>query len=143
MRALGVDLGARRIGLALSDPGGILASPAGVIERGSDHGVDHDALARRVAETGTEVVVVGLPLSLSGAEGPAARAVRAEVEEIRARVGVPVEVRDERFSTVVATRSLRQAAGGKAVKARRRRTGVVDSAAAAVFLQSWLDSRGA
>ncbi|MHB1924325.1 MAG: Holliday junction resolvase RuvX [Acidimicrobiales bacterium] len=141
MRALGVDLGARRIGLALSDPGGILASPAGVIERGPDHQADHDALAGRVAETGAEVVVVGLPLSLSGAAGPAARAVLAEVEEIRARVGVPVEVRDERFSTVVATRSLRQAGGGRAVRAARRRTGAVDSAAAAVFLQSWLDSR--
>jgi len=138
-----VDLGARRIGLALSDPGGILASPAGVIERGPDHHADHDALASRVAETGAEVVVVGLPLSLSGAAGPAARAVLAEVEEIRARVDVPVEVRDERFSTVEATRSLRQAGGGKAVKAARRRTGVVDSAAAAVFLQSWLDSRSA
>ena len=143
MRALGVDLGTRRIGLALSDPGGILASPAGVIERGPDHGADHDALARRVAEAGAEVLVVGLPLSLSGAQGPAAGAVLSEVEEIRTRVGVPVEVHDERFSTVVATRSLRQAAGGRAVKAGRRRSGAVDSAAAAVLLQSWLDSRSA
>ena len=141
MRALGVDLGARRIGLALSDPSGILASPAGIIVRGPDPATDHAALARRVSEAAVDVVVVGLPLSLSGATGPAARAVLAEVDALKALLDVPVQTQDERFSTVVATRSLRQAAGGRAVKASRRRTGSVDEAAAAVLLQAWLDAR--
>ena len=143
MRALGVDLGARRIGLALSDPSGILASPAGFIERGPDHETDHARLAERVAEAGVEVVVVGLPLSLSGGKGPAARAVLAEVTELTGRITVPVVTHDERFSTMVATRSLRQASGGRAVRASRRRAGAVDEAAAAVFLQAWLDGGGA
>ena len=138
-----MDLGARRIGLALSDPSGVLASPAGYIERGADHQSDHAQLAEKVAEAEVEVVVVGLPLSLSGAKGPAARAVLAEVDELAERLAVPVVTHDERFSTVVATRSLRQAAGGRAVRASRRRTGSVDEAAAAVFLQAWLDGGGA
>lgn len=137
-----MDLGARRIGLALSDPSGILASPAGHIERGPDHETDHARLAERVAEAAAEVVVVGLPLSLSGSKGPAARAVLAEVAELVRRIPVPVVTHDERFSTVVATRSLRQAAGGRAVRNSRRRTGAVDEAAAAVFLQAWLDGGG-
>lgn len=138
-----MDLGARRIGLALSDPSGILASPAGFIERGPDHGTDHARLAERVAEAEVEVVVVGLPLSLSGSQGPAARAVLDEVAELAGRLPVPVVTHDERFSTVVATRALRQASGGRAVRASRRRTGALDEAAAAVFLQAWLDGGGA
>jgi putative holliday junction resolvase len=87
--------------------------------------------------------VVGLPLSLSGAVGPAARAVLEEVTELTDRLSVPVVTHDERFSTVVATRSLRQAARGRTVKSARRRSGEVDQAAAAVFLQAWLDGGGA
>jgi putative Holliday junction resolvase len=134
-----VDLGARRIGLALSDPGGVLASPAGVIIRAGDRTQDHRALARRVAETGVGAVVVGLPLSLSGAKGPAARAVEAEMDQIRRVVGVPVHAQDERFTSISATQALRVASGGRAVRSRRRRRGDVDEAAAAVLLQGWLD----
>ncbi|HEV2368503.1 MAG TPA: Holliday junction resolvase RuvX [Acidimicrobiales bacterium] len=136
-RVMGVDLGERRIGLAVSDPTGRLASPAGVVERGADRDQDHARLAAAAAELEASSVVVGLPLSLSGAEGPAARRVRAEVDELRHRIGLPVHLHDERLTTVSATRALREG-GGR----RRRRRGDVDQAAAAVILQAWLDGPG-
>lgn len=140
MRVLGVDLGARRIGLAVSDASGTVASPAGVLVRAGDRAEDHRALADRVRSLEVDEVVVGLPLSLSGGAGPAARAVLEEVEQLRRALSVPVHTQDERFTTLVATRSLR-AGSGRAVKADRRRRGDVDAAAAAVLLQGWLDGR--
>jgi putative Holliday junction resolvase len=132
--ALGVDLGSRRIGIAVSDPGGVLASPLRVLERGADHAADHAALAAVVAETGAKVLVVGLPLSLDGRSGPAAESVQREVAELRAVLAVPVDVIDERLTTVAAGRALRTAG----VRSRRQRR-IVDQAAAALILQSWLD----
>ena len=135
MRALGIDLGSRRIGVAVSDSGGTLASPLTVLQRSGDSGADRRAIARLVAEEEAERVVVGLPLSLSGASGPAAEAARVEAAALAAELPVPVETWDERLTTVEAHRSL--AAGGK--RSRQRRD-VVDKVAAAVMLQSWLDS---
>lgn len=137
-RVLGVDLGQRRIGLALSDPGGVIASPHAVLERARDHAADHAAILAAARETQAVTVVVGLPRSLSGRLGPAARAALAEIDELRAAAGpsVPVEACDERFTTVVAERALVE--GGVR---REQRRGVVDKVAAAVMLQSWLDSR--
>lgn len=143
MRVLGADLGTRRIGLALSDRGGVLATPLGVLARSGDTDRDHAELARRVAEEEAEAVVIGLPVSLSGDLGPSGRAVAEEIEELRRVLPVPVHTQDERFSTVVAVRALRQASGGRAVRASRRRRGDVDAAAASVFLQAWLDARNA
>lgn len=136
VRALGVDLGSRRIGVAVSDPTGTLASPYEVVERSGDIGADHRRLVGLAAELGVERIVVGLPLSLDGSLGPAARAVLAEVEELAATTEVPVETYDERLTTVTAERSLRE----RGVKGRDRRQ-VVDMAAAAVLLQAWLDGR--
>ncbi|MDP9420496.1 MAG: Holliday junction resolvase RuvX [Actinomycetota bacterium] len=136
MRVVGVDLGSRRIGVAVSDPSGTLATPYTVIRRGRDHVVDHEAIAAAVAETGAQLVVVGLPLALSGRVEIAARRVLDEVEELTAAVPVPVECHDERLTTASAERSLRSA--GMDGVARRR---VVDQVAAAVLLQSWLDGR--
>ncbi|HEY1830832.1 MAG TPA: Holliday junction resolvase RuvX [Acidimicrobiales bacterium] len=136
-RVLALDLGQRRIGVAYSDSGRMLASPWGVVERSGNVGRDHAAVAAAVEEVGAVVVVVGLPLSLSGARGPAAQAAAAEVEELRAVLeptGVRVETADERFTTVEAQRSL-TAAGRKKGAARS----VIDSAAAMVLLQGWLD----
>ena len=139
-RVLGVDLGARRIGLALSDPLGILAGPLTVLLRTGDRAADHAAILREAAENEASVIVVGLPLSLgTGRVGPAARETLAEVAELAERAGaadppVTVETCDERLTTVTAQRSL--ATGG--VRARDRRA-VVDKVAAAVLLQSWLD----
>lgn len=133
-RILALDLGSRRIGVAVSDPSGILASPYLVLGRGGGHAADHHAIAGVVEETGAGRVVVGLPLSLSGRPGPAAQLVLDEVDELRRALPVPVELHDERLTTVSAHRSL-QATGMKE-KARRL---AVDKVAAAVLLQSWLD----
>lgn len=124
------------MGLALSDSGGLVATPLEVLERSGSEAQDHAAIAAVVAERGVEVVVVGLPLSLDGSMGPAARAARAEVGRLSATVGVPVETCDERLTTVSAERYLRS---GEVRGPRRRR--VVDMVAASVLLQSWLDAR--
>ncbi|MGH9128168.1 MAG: Holliday junction resolvase RuvX [Acidimicrobiales bacterium] len=134
MRALGLDLGAVRLGVALSDSRGAPASPCGAIVRSGELVRDHAAIAE--AETGAEAVVVGLPLSMDGRMGPAARAAMAEVASLRAGLAVPVEVCDERLSTVSASRAM-TAAG----RSPRRQPAVIDSAAAAVVLQAWLDRR--
>jgi putative holliday junction resolvase len=135
-RVIGLDLGERRIGVAVSDPGGVLASPHGVIERSSERATDHAALAALVDELGAARVVVGLPLSLSGATGPAAQAALAEVAQLASVLGVPVETFDERLTTVAAARSMR-AGGTKARKQRKR----IDEMAASVMLQNWLEQR--
>ncbi|HET6809515.1 MAG TPA: Holliday junction resolvase RuvX [Acidimicrobiales bacterium] len=134
---MGIDLGTRRIGLAISDEGGRLATPAGTVERSGDRAADHARLAAAAAELGAEEVVVGLPLSLSGALGPAARSALGEVEELRSALGVPIHTQDERFTTVTAARALRETGGGRR---RRAPKGAVDEAAAAVLLQAWLDA---
>lgn len=136
MRALALDLGSRRVGVAVSDAGGVLASPHSVLQRGLDHAADHAAVAAVIAEVAAEVVVVGLPLSLDGSKGPAARAVLDEIAELEVALAVPVETYDERFTTVTADRSMMD----RKMKADARRR-VVDKVAAAVLLQSWLDGR--
>lgn len=134
-RAVALDIGTRRIGVALSDSGGTVATPYEVVQRAGDRARDHGRIAELVDEAGAEVVVVGLPLSLDGTMGPAARAILDEVEELRAALAVQVVTWDERLSTVEAERSLR-VMGVK--KGNRRR--VVDQVAATVILQSWLDA---
>ena len=136
-RVVGIDLGSHRIGIAASDPGRILASPHSVLARGASHAADHRHLADLVGELEAGQVVVGLPRSLDGKEGLAARTVRAEIEELRAVLEVPVEAWDERLSTVTANRGL-QARGVKAKAARK----IIDQEAAAVILQSWIDAHG-
>lgn len=133
---LALDLGARRIGVAVSDPSGTLASPYEVIQRSGSAGADHRRVAQLVEEAGAERVVVGLPLSLDGRAGPAARKALAEVDELTEALDVPVETVDERFSTVTADRSMIE----RGMKAPARRK-VVDQVAAAVLLQTWLDGR--
>lgn len=134
MRVLGIDLGSRRIGVAVSDATATLASPLAVIQRHGDREADYRAIAALVEAEEAQVVVVGLPLSLSGRMGPAARAAVAEAEGMAGVVGVPVETFDERLTTVSAERSLKDAG----VRAPGRRQ-VVDKIAAAVMLQAWLD----
>ena len=136
MRVLALDLGSKRIGVAVSDPTESIATPDRVIERTGSKARDHKAIAALVEEWEAELVVVGLPLSLSGADGPAARAARQEAAELEAVLLVPVVVHDERLTTVTASRTLTQAK--MTADARRR---VVDKVAAAVLLQSWLDER--
>ena len=133
-RALGIDLGERRIGVAVSDSEGRMATPLTVIERTGSVQRDHRHIAELVAEYEASVVVVGLPLSLDGANGPAAQGAQNEAEKLEAALGVPVLTHDERFTTVIAEQAL--AESGLSAKARRQR---VDMVAASVILQGWLD----
>ena len=134
MRALGLDLGSKRIGVAVADSGGTLATPYEVVARSGDRARDHRRIAELAAETEAAQLVVGLPLSLDGSEGPAAQAALAEVEELRAATGLPVDTWDERLTTVTADQQLAHLDG-------RARRAVVDKVAAAVMLQGWLDHR--
>jgi len=136
-RVLGVDLGSRRIGLALSDPTATVATPHSVLQRSGDAAADRRGIVGAARESHAGTIVVGLPLSLSGRQGPAARAALDEVEALRALaepVGISVDTYDERLTTVIANRQLAAAK----VKGRSRRQ-VVDEVAAAVMLQSYLD----
>ncbi len=134
MRALGLDLGSRRIGVAVSDSHGRLATPVTTLLRARTHDADHRAIAELVAEWDAEIVAVGLPLSLDGSVGPAAQVVLDEVTELARTLDVPVETVDERFTTVTAGHQLR-AIGVKG----KKRSQVIDQGAAAVLLQAWLD----
>jgi putative Holliday junction resolvase len=141
-RRLGVDVGKVRVGVALSDPDGILATPLATVAR--DMGAaansvpaDIAELVRLVVEHEAVQVVVGLPVRLDGSEGDAAIGIRAYAERLARAVGhVPVVLADERMSTVVATRRLAE----RGVRGKRQRA-VVDQAAAVEILQSWLDAQ--
>lgn len=131
-RVLGLDLGEARIGVAISDPGRTVAVPSGTIKVVG--GVeDLKAVRRLVAESGAVAVVVGHPLSLSGAAGPAARRAEEFAEGLRAMLRVPVHLQDERLSTVQAERDLRRAGADD-----RRRRAAVDQAAATIILEAFL-----
>jgi putative holliday junction resolvase len=139
-RVVALDLGTRRIGVAYSDSRRTLASPWGMVERSGDAARDQAAVLAAIDEIGAGTVVVGLPLSLSGASGPAAQAALREVATLRQTLeplGITVETADERFTTVEAQRSL--TAAGRKGRASRS---VIDSAAAMVLLQAWLDGPG-
>lgn len=131
-RVLALDLGEVRIGVAISDPDRTVALPAGTLKAAG--GVDDlKAVARMVAETGAVEVVVGHPLSLSGERGPAAHKAEEFAEGLRLMLKVPVQLQDERLSTVEAERGLREAG----TRGRRQRE-VVDQAAASLVLESYL-----
>jgi putative holliday junction resolvase len=137
-RSLGVDVGEVRVGVALSDPAGILATPLVTLSRDRSGGKDLDELAAMVAEHEVVEVVVGLPRTLAGQEGPAARAAADYARALAGRLGGSVAVRltDERLTTVSATRTLAQ----RGVRGRKQRA-VIDQAAAVEILQGWLDAR--
>lgn len=133
---IALDLGEKRIGMAVCDPDGVLASPYSTIERSGDVAMDHREVFAAVADLGAVRVIVGLPLSMSGERGPRAVATEGEVEKLRKALPVPVELLDERLTTVSAARSLKSA--GMSSK-RQRKGGRIDQEAAAVLLQAWLD----
>lgn len=112
-----------------------MATPLETIGRVGDRGVEHQRIKTLIEEHEIAVVVVGLPLSLSGEVGPTARAVLSEVKGLRKRLGTEVVTHDERLTTVSAETSLRE----QGVTGRRGRA-VVDQVAAAVILQSWIDA---
>lgn len=138
MRVLGIDLGSKRIGLAISDPDGVVAFPAGVIEsRGRKR--DLAALRALVRERSIVRAVVGVPLHMSGRRGPEAEAAIAFASDLARAVGIPVDTLDERWTSLEAERMLRSTERGRrAVKAR---SGAVDESAAAILLRTYLDLR--
>jgi putative Holliday junction resolvase len=135
MRIAALDVGDARIGVAVSDESGVSARGIGTVaRRGGRH--DLDALARLLAPHEPERIVVGLPLHMDGSEGHQATRVRAFGARVAERLGVPVDYWDERLTTFEAEDALRRAA----VPARKRRA-LIDQAAAAVILRSYLDGR--
>ena len=135
-RALGIDPGSVRIGLALSDPLGVTAQPIETLERvGSRR--DLNNISDRVREHDVRTVVIGLPLTLGGEEREAARASREMAAGLERRLpGVRIELWDERLTTAQAERTM---VAGKLRRSKRRQR--IDSVAAALILQSWLDAR--
>ncbi len=131
-RVLGIDIGTVRVGLAVSDPDGLLAQPLDVVPREEAT----DAIADRTRELDVGEVVVGIPLRMDGSHGPEADAAEDFARTLERRLGVPVARWDERLSTRQAERSMR-AAGADS----RTQRGVVDKVAAALVLQSFLDHR--
>jgi putative Holliday junction resolvase len=134
-RVLGIDLGSRRIGVAVSDGLGLTAQPRSTLAR---HGGMRDiqSIAAAVKEAGAQRIVLGLPLDPEGNEGPAARRARDFADKLRAALDLPVDLVDESFSTVEAEAVLLAADVSRA-----RRKQVVDKLAAAVILQRWLDAQ--
>lgn len=135
MRTLGVDAGEKRIGLALSDASGLIASPLEVVTVAE--GADPVALVLdRARGVGAECIVVGMPIDLRGEVGIAAQRMSEFVERLREASEVPVETCDERMTSAVATRTMQEAG-----LTERDRRGQVDKVAAALILQTWLDLR--
>ena len=133
-RVVALDLGSKRVGLAVSDPLGLTAQGLTTLpRRGRD--ADIDAIRRLLVEHEAERLIIGLPLSLNGTEGPAAVAARRFGESLATELKVPVDFWDERLTTVQAERVL-LLAGVR----RRQRRGKVDRLAAVLILQSWLDA---
>ena len=132
-RVLGVDVGTVRVGLAVSDPGHVLAQPLSVCAR---EGAEEE-IARQVAELDVERIVVGLPIRTDGSHGPEAEAATAFAKGLEQRCELPVEMWDERLSTKQAEAAMR--AGGTKAKGQR---GKVDKVAAALVLQAFLDHAG-
>jgi putative Holliday junction resolvase len=135
VRVLGLDIGAARVGVAVSDPAGAVASPVAVLDA-RVLARDVRLLARIVEDYEAEALVVGLPVTLAGDEGPQAADVCAVAERLGVALGLPVEYHDERLSSAEARRLMREAG-----MSEREQRGSVDKVAAAIVLQGWLDAR--
>ena len=134
-RSLGLDIGDRRIGVALSDPEGILASPFTIINCQGDM-TDVEAITDIISQQQVKKVIVGLPRSMDGSLGKQAEKVKAFTQKLCSHTEVPVEFRDERLTTVSAKRLMRDANTKKA-----RRKAKYDAIAAALILQGYLDEK--
>jgi putative Holliday junction resolvase len=132
VKILGIDFGIKRVGLALTDPGGVLAYPLPAIERTTRDALFAD-LAALMEREGVERVVVGLPLGLDGQDTETTRQARNFAASLARRVEAPVELADERFSSLEAEGRLREA-GGRGRKVKQK----LDSQAAVIILETWL-----
>ncbi|MGW8265259.1 MAG: Holliday junction resolvase RuvX [Longimicrobiales bacterium] len=138
MRILGIDFGERRVGVALSDPTGTLASPLPTLKRRAGKRPPLAALEGLVEEYGVEALVMGLPLTSQGEDSDWTRTVREVGEALARRTGLPLHFVDERFTSVQAERAVR---GVGLPKGKREQKERIDAAAAVLILQSWLNRR--
>jgi putative Holliday junction resolvase len=136
MAIAALDLGKRRIGIAVADNEGLAVHPLGAIERRSLVR-DLESIRARLAEFEVSQVIVGLPLNMDGSAGPAARAAETFAARLHEASGLPVDLFDERLSSFEAEERLRELSGKRA-----RDKGTVDAVAASVILESWLRQRG-
>lgn len=135
MRALALDIGEVRVGVAVSDPAGRVASPVCVLPA-AEVLAGAASFRRVLSDWEPEVLVCGLPKTLAGEEGPQAARIKAQAEKIAATCGLPLKFADERLSSAEARRMLREQG-----LSERSMRGKVDMVAASLFLQSWLDAR--
>ncbi len=131
MRILGLDIGSKRVGVALSDELGITAQPLETIKR-----EDFDKVLGYITEHQVTEVVVGLPLNMNGSQGPAAKEVIALVDSLKQKISIPVKLWDERLTTMAVEKELI-----RADVSRKKRKKQIDKLAAQLILQSYLDSR--
>ena len=132
MRILALDVGDRRVGIAISDPTGMLARPLAVLKRS---GRDYQSIVDLAKEHGVELIVAGFPRNMDGSEGEQARKAKAYLAGLEKHINVPVELWDERLSTFEAQRLMIEAG-----RCARQRRGRIDAVAAAVILQDYLDT---
>ena len=135
MRVIGIDLGSKRIGIALSDSDLTVATPLDVIERSGNVENDHIAILKITDEWEVKRIIVGLPISLDGTLGASAQSVIDEINRLGNLTDIPIETHDERFTTVTAEQILLQ----QNVKGDKKKR-VIDKVAAAIILQGWIDS---
>lgn len=162
MKAIGIDLGERRVGVAVSDPDGIVATPYAVIDLHAKSGssakaskrvskqasaevssqASSQALCQKLQEIASEIkaeaVVVGMPFNLDGTSGRAARSAEVQIAALSEALDIPVLTHDERFTTTIAERAMLEAD-----LSRKRRKRSIDKSAATIMLQSWLDAQSA
>ncbi len=137
LRVLSLDLGEKRIGVAVSDPTGTIVTPVNAIVRKDSEEKDVKSVLELVTLYGPGTIVIGLPITLSGRLGQTARLVQDFISALSLKSSIPIVPQDERFSTVEAERLLRE---GGHVPSREK--GLRDSASAAIILQSYLDRQG-
>lgn len=133
-KALGIDLGDARVGVAVSDDLGMLAHPLETISTQSTNVVKR--VLALAGERSVETIIVGMPRNMNGSHGPAADKAKAFIEELRRETTLPIMAWDERLSTVSAQRALQEAG-----RNTRKQKSVIDQVAAQIILQSWLDSQ--
>jgi putative Holliday junction resolvase len=133
-KALGIDLGDARVGVAVSDDLGMLAHPLETISTQSTNVVKR--VLALASERTVETIIVGMPRNMNGSHGPAADKAKAFIEELRRETTLPIVAWDERLSTVSAQRALQEAG-----RNTRKQKSVIDQVAAQIILQSWLDSQ--
>lgn len=136
MRIMGIDLGTKRIGIAMSDELFLTAQGADTIYRGQSPNADIAAIKKLILDNGVCEIVVGLPINMNGTHGPKSKETLAFIEELKKVTDLPIKTWDERLTTVQAERVLLEANVSRA-----KRRGSIDKMASQIILQSYLDSR--